>query len=104
MPFGLKMSQDVFQMWMDQIIDRMSVIIAIYDDICVYGKDTAEDDRNLLQLMQITDQVFHHLKSWICNMFLRTTLAYYDHTQPLVCKPMAVNIVLSLHSSKITNQ
>ena len=31
-----------------------------------------------------TDQVFHCLKSWICNMLLRTTLAYYDHKQPLI--------------------
>ena len=39
MPFGLKMSQDVFQMWMDQITDRLPGIIAIHDDICVYGKE-----------------------------------------------------------------
>ena len=31
-----------------------------------------------------TNHVFHHLKSWVCKMLLRTTLAYYDHTQPLV--------------------
>ena len=52
MPFGLKMSQDVFQMWMDQITDRLPGIIAIHDDSCVYGKDIAEHDHNLLQLMK----------------------------------------------------
>ena len=52
MPFGLKMSQDVFQMRMDQITDRLPGIIAIHDDICVYGKDTTEHDNNLLKLMQ----------------------------------------------------
>ena len=31
-----------------------------------------------------TDQTFHCLKSCICNMLLRTTLAYYDYTQPLI--------------------
>ena len=50
MPFGLKMSQDVFQMQMDQITDRLPGVIAIHDDICVFGKDTAEHDNNLLQL------------------------------------------------------
>ena len=35
MPFGLKMSQDVFQMVMDQITDRLPGIIAIHGDICV---------------------------------------------------------------------
>ena len=56
MPFGLKMSQDVFQMQMDQITDRLPGIITIHDDICVYGKDTAEHDRNVLQLMQTATQ------------------------------------------------
>ena len=52
MPFGLKMSQDVFQMWMDQITNRLPGVIAIHDDICVFGKDTAEHDYNLLHLMK----------------------------------------------------
>ena len=55
-PFGLKMLQDVFQMPMDQIIDRLPGIIAIHDDICVYGKDTEEHDKHLLQLMKTATQ------------------------------------------------
>ena len=51
-PFGLKMSQDVFQMCMDQITDRLPGIIAIHNDICVYGKTREEHDTNLLQLMK----------------------------------------------------
>ena len=34
-PFRLKMSQDVFQMQMDQITDRLPGIIAIHDDMCI---------------------------------------------------------------------
>ena len=52
MPFSLKMSQDVFQMQMDQITDRLPGTIAIHDGICVYGKDTEEHDRNLIQLKE----------------------------------------------------
>ena len=49
-----EMSQDIFQMLqMDQITDRLPGIIAIHDDIYVYGRDSTEHDRNLLQLMQI---------------------------------------------------
>ena len=70
MPFGLKMSQDVFQMQMDQITDRLPGVIAIHDDICVFGKDTAEHDNNLLQLMK-TGQghglVFNSSKCAICK-------------------------------------
>ena len=52
MPFVLKMSQDVFQMHMDQISNRLPGIIAIHNDICVYGKTREEHDTNLLQLMK----------------------------------------------------
>ena len=37
MPFGLKMSQDVFQMQMDQATDHLPSTIAIYDDISIYS-------------------------------------------------------------------
>ena len=40
-------------MQMDEITDRLSSIIAIHDDICMYGKDMAEHDHNLLQLIKI---------------------------------------------------
>ena len=33
-----------------------------------------------------TNQSFHCLKSHICNTLLKTTLAYYNHTQPLVLR------------------
>ena len=185
MPFGLKMSQDVFQMQMDQITNRLPGIIAIHDDICVYGKDTTEHNYSLLKLMQTaqdhglvfnsnkcsihqpqilfygtifmvqgmkpdpvkvqalqdlpaphtpkqlqsflglvnhlqpfipslaskttflceqetnwdwnpsTNQSFHCLKSHICNTLLRTTLAYYDCTQPLVLQTDASEYGLS---------
>ena len=44
MPFGLKMSQDVFQMCINQITHRLPWIIAIHDDICVFGKTREEHD------------------------------------------------------------
>ena len=56
-PFGLKMSQDVFQMHMDQITNRLPGIIAIQDDICVYGKTREENNTNLLQLMKTVSKM-----------------------------------------------
>ena len=52
MPFGLKMSQDVFQMQMDQATDHLPGIITIYDDICVFGCTPEEHDEHLLHLME----------------------------------------------------
>ena len=42
-----------------------------------------------------TDQAFNCLKSWVCNMLLKTNLAYYDHTQPLVLQTNASEYGLS---------
>ena len=55
-PFRLKMSQDVFQMRMDQIIDRLPGNLAVHDDICVfscspeeYNKYTTMEDTSPLK-------------------------------------------------------
>ena len=65
------MSQDAFQMQMDQMTNRLPGIIAIHDDICVYGKDTTEHDKNLLKLMQTAQDhglVFNSNKCSICQL------------------------------------
>ena len=167
------MAQDVFQMRMDQITERLPGIIAIHDDICVFGKTQQQHDKHLLQLLKTasakglvfnsrkcqiskpqitffgtifsakgmkpdpikiqalqdlltpqtqkqlqsflglvnylqpflpdiaakttflreqvskwdwtpsTDSAFQQLKQWICKTLLKTTLAYYDRSQPL---------------------
>ena len=51
MPFGLKMSQDVYQMLMDQIMEHWPRIIGIHDGIAVYGKTLGEYYKNLLTLI-----------------------------------------------------
>ena len=52
MPFGMKMSQDIFQMQLDQATDCLPGIIAIHDDICIFGHTPEEHDEHLLCLMQ----------------------------------------------------
>ena len=47
------MVQDIFQMRMDQITERLPGIIDIHNDICVFGK-TQEHDKHLLQLLKTT--------------------------------------------------
>ena len=52
-------------MWMDQLTDKLPGIIAIHDDICVYGKDTTEHDNSLLQFMNTAQEqglVFNSIK------------------------------------------
>ena len=50
------MSQDVFQMRMDQITDRLSGVIASHDDICIYGKTQEQHNKHLLQLLKIASK------------------------------------------------
>jgi len=52
LPFGLKVSQDVFQEKMDLILAGCSGTMNIADDILVFGRDVQEHDRNLHNLMR----------------------------------------------------
>ena len=52
LPFGLNLSQDVFQERLDQILEHCEGTIGIADDVAVLnGKNEADDDENLHNLM-----------------------------------------------------
>ena len=53
MPFGAKMSQDVFQMKMDLIMERSPGVISIHNDIVVYGVSEEDHDANLVNLLNV---------------------------------------------------
>ena len=55
-PFGLKMSQDIFQMWMDVTVAQCPGILAIHDDVFIYGKDDKDHDANLVNLFNIAQK------------------------------------------------
>ena len=68
MPFSLKMSQDIFQMQMDQATDHLSGIIAIHNNICIFGHTSEDDDEHLLHLMETAKDhgiVFNSVKCQI---------------------------------------
>ena len=52
MPFGLVMSQDVFQQRMDMIIGECTGALALIDDVIVHGTIKEEHDLNLRKLMK----------------------------------------------------
>ena len=53
LPFGLCVSQDIFQQKMDQILEKCPGTVGIADDVGVYGKTEAEHDENLHNLMRV---------------------------------------------------
>ena len=55
-PFGLKMSQDIFQMWMDDIIAQCPGGLAIHYDIFIYSKDDKDHNADLINLFNIAQK------------------------------------------------
>ena len=53
MPFGAKMSQDVFQLRMDAILEQCPGVIGIHDDMVIFGVDQQDHDANLINLLNI---------------------------------------------------
>ena len=51
MPFSLKMSRDIFQMNIDQIVERCLRVLCIHNDLCIYGKLEREHNLNLISFM-----------------------------------------------------
>ena len=47
------MSQDVFQMKMDLIMERCPRVISIHNDIVVYGVSEEDHDVNLVNLLNV---------------------------------------------------
>jgi hypothetical protein len=52
LPFGLNISQDIFQQRIDEILEGLEGCIGIADDICVFGRTEEEHDRRLVALME----------------------------------------------------
>ena len=52
-PFRLKMSQDIFQMRMDDIVAQCPRVLAIHDNIFIYGKDDRDHDTNIINLFNV---------------------------------------------------
>ena len=50
------MSQDIFQMQMDDIVAQCPGILTIHDDIFIYGKDDKDHDANLVNLFNVAQK------------------------------------------------
>ena len=53
MPYGAKMSQDVFQLRMDAILEQCPGVIGIHDDMMIFGMDQEDHDANLINLLNV---------------------------------------------------
>uniref|UniRef100_UPI00358FFF29 extracellular calcium-sensing receptor-like n=1 Tax=Myxine glutinosa TaxID=7769 RepID=UPI00358FFF29 len=78
LPFGLCVSQDLFQQAMDRILQQAPGCIGISDDVAVSGRTEEEHVRNLLNLMKQEDHqfAFEQLKQ---SVDADACLTYYHH-------------------------
>ena len=53
MPFGAKISQDMFQIWMDAILKQYTGVIGIHDDMVIFGVDQEDHDANLIKILNV---------------------------------------------------
>ena len=53
MPFGAKMSQDVFQLRMDAILEQCPGVIGIHNNMVIFGVDQEDHDTNLINLLNV---------------------------------------------------
>ena len=53
MPFGMKMSQDVFQIQMDYILEQCPGVIGIHNDVIIYGYTREDHDANLINFLNV---------------------------------------------------
>lgn len=56
LPFGLISAQDEFQRKIDETYEGLNGVMAIVDDILIFGKTKAEHDENLLAMLQRSRQ------------------------------------------------
>ena len=54
--FGLKMSQDIFQMRMDDIVAQCPGVLAIHDDVFIYRKNDRDHDTNIINLFNVAQK------------------------------------------------
>ena len=47
------MSQDVFQLWIDAILEQCPGVIGIHDDMVIFGVDQEDHDANLINLLNV---------------------------------------------------
>lgn len=56
LPMGLSVSQDIYQMEMDRLLEKCTGACGIADDIIIYGSSEEEHDENLINFMNVAKQ------------------------------------------------
>lgn len=98
LPFGLKSSQDEFQRKIDECFEGLSGVVAIVDDILVFGSSRAEHDQNLRSVLARARDKGIRFNEDKLEVGV-TELSYFGHvisSQGLKPDPLKVNAVSNM--------
>ena len=56
MPFEAKMSPDIFQTKIDQILEKWPCVIGINDDVVIYGKSREDYDSIVVNFLNVCQE------------------------------------------------
>ena len=62
LPFGLKVSQGIFQCLMDDAYQNCRGSVTIADDVVVYGRDEKDHGRNLHEAMEKNSEIWNQIE------------------------------------------
>ena len=96
--FGMKMCMAVFQMYMYLVMECLSGIITVHDDICVYGHSPKEHIQHLLRLIKIGSQHGIIFNSSKCQI-RQSQIAFYSavlNTQGILPDPSKIQALQDL--------
>ena len=78
-PFRLKMSQDIFQMRMDDIVAQCPRVLAIHD-MFIYGKDDRDHDANIINLFKVAQKEGLGFNSKKCTIKQESIMFFGEDT------------------------
>ena len=81
-PFGLKMSQDIFQMRMDDIEAQCPGLLVIHNNVFIYGKDD-RDDANIINLFNVAQKEGLVFDSGKCSIKQDSVTFFGACSQPM---------------------
>ena len=84
-PFGAKMSPDVFQLWMDAILKQCPGVIGIHDNMVIFGVDQEDHDANLINLLNVCQKERLVLNSKKLELQRERVTFFGANTAPRAC-------------------
>ena len=68
LPFGICVSQNIFQQRMDEILESLEGCVGIADEICIFGATQEEHDQRLIALMEVATSAGLVFNSTKCSI------------------------------------